>query len=122
MTWDQYGWSSEWESAFLASGVSGVPGRVVAQHRNGYRIVTATGELTARLSGRLLRDGVAAVLPAVGDWVVLDETRIVTVLPRRSAFERRAAGTEHHGQVVAANINQVWVVSTVGPGLNPRRL
>jgi ribosome biogenesis GTPase len=53
---------------------------------------------------------------------VLEESRIVAVLPRRSAFARRAAGNEHQGQVVASNIDQVWVVSTVGQGLNPRRL
>lgn len=58
----------------------------------------------------------------MGDWVVLQEARIVAVLPRRTAFERRAAGTEPQGQVAAANIDHVWVVSTVGQGLNPRRL
>jgi ribosome biogenesis GTPase len=122
MTWKQYGWSPAWESALLASGASGVPGRVVAQHRNGYRVVTTAGEVTARPSGRLLRDGGAADLPAVGDWVVLEAARIIAVLPRRTSFERRAAGTEHHGQIVAANIDHVWVVTTVGQGYNPRRL
>ena len=122
MTLEQYGWSVTWEAAFLASGAGGVPGRVIAQHRSGYRIVTSAGEVTALPSGRLRREGGVEDVPAVGDWVVLEETRIVAVLPRRTAFERRAAGTEHHSQVVAANIDQVWVVSTVGQGLNPRRL
>jgi ribosome biogenesis GTPase len=122
MSLEQYGWSPYWEMALQQSGAEGVPGRVVAQHRNGYRVVTNTGEATTLPSGRLRRDGGAADLPAVGDWVVLEESRIVAVLPRRTAFARRAAGTEHQGQVVAANIDQVWVVSTVGQGLNPRRL
>ena len=117
-----YGWSPHWEAALQQSGAEGVPGRVVAQHRNGYRVLTDAGELTARPSGRLRRGTSPSGLPAVGDWVVLDTTRIVAVLPRRTAFQRRAAGSELQSQVVAANIDVVWVVSAVGPGQNPRRL
>jgi len=117
----EYGWSPEWEAAFLASGHAGLPGRVIAQHRDGYRVATVAGEVTAHPSGRM-RHEAAPEFPAVGDWVVLEDTRIVAVLPRRSAFERRAAGTEVRGQVVAANIEQVWVISAAGPGNNPRRL
>ena len=118
----EYGWSPEWEAAFLASGCSGLPGRVVAQHRDGYRVVISSGEITAHPSGSMRHDSISTDLPAVGDWVVLEETRIVAVLPRRSAFERRAAGTEVRGQVAAANIDAVWVVSSAGAGNNPRRL
>ena len=118
----EYGWSPEWEAALLASGAPGVPGRVVAQHRDGYRVVTVAGEITAHPSGRMRHEAVAEDLPAVGDWVLVEDTRIVAVLPRRSAFERRAAGTGIRGQVVAANIDQVWVVSAAGQGNNPRRL
>src|SRR5688572_8028657 len=100
-----YGWSPYWETALQQSGAGGVPGRVVAQHRNGYRVVTDAGELTARPSGRLRRGTSPSGLPAVGDWVVLDTTRIVAVLPRRTAFQRRAAGPELQSQVVAANID-----------------
>ena len=117
-----YGWSPEWEAAFLASGHTGVPGRVVAHHRDGYRVVTPGGEITAHPSGRLRHEAASTDLPAVGDWVVLEESRIVAVLPRKSAFERRAAGTELRGQVVAANIDAVWVVAAAGQGNNPRRL
>lgn len=118
----EYGWSPEWEAAFLASGAPGRPGRVIAQHRDGYRVMTATGEITARPSGRMHHDAGADELPAVGDWVAVADIRIVAVLPRRSAFERRAAGTEVRGQVVASNVDQVWVVSAAGQGNNPRRL
>jgi ribosome biogenesis GTPase len=118
----EYGWSPEWETAFLASGHAGVPGRVTAQHRDGYRVATSHGEITALPSGRMRHESIETDLPAVGDWVVLQEIRIVAVLPRKSAFERRAAGTEVRGQVVAANIDSVWVVSSAGTGNNPRRL
>ena len=118
----EYGWSPEWEAAFSASDIPGTPGRVIAQHRDGYRVVTIAGEITAHPSGRMRHDASPIGLPAVGDWVVLEESRIIAVLARRSAFERRAAGTEVRGQVVAANIDQVWVVSAAGQGNNPRRL
>ena len=118
----EYGWSPEWEAAFLASGHAGVPGRVIAQHRDGYRVATPNGEITALPSGRFRHDTGDSGRPAVGDWVILNETRIVAVLPRKSAFERRAAGTEVRGQVVAANIDAVWVISSAGQGANPRRL
>ena len=86
-----YGWSPEWEAALLASGHAGVPGRVIAQHRDGYRVATSSGEITALPSGRMRHDSIDTDLPAVGDWVVLHETRIVEVLPQKSAFDRRAA-------------------------------
>lgn len=117
-----YGWSSEWEAAFKASGIEGIPGRIVARHRSGYRVVTGAGEQPARISGRIRHEALASMLPAVGDWVVLDRTRIIAVLPRRTAFERRAPGGEMTPQVVATNIDAVWVVSAGGSGMNPRRL
>ena len=118
----EYGWSSEWEAALSASGTPGVPGRVIAQHRDGFRVITAAGELTAHPSGRLRREASLDEFPAVGDWVILEETRITAILPRKSAFERRAAGTEIRGQVAAANVDQVWVISAAGQDNNPRRL
>jgi ribosome biogenesis GTPase len=84
--------------------------------------MTAAGELTAHPSGRLRREASLEAFPAVGDWVVLQETRIAAILPRTSAFRRRAAGTEIRGQVAAANVDQVWVVAAAGEGNNPRRL
>lgn len=117
-----YGWSPQWEAACTASGVAGTPGRIVAQHRSGYRVVTGVGEYAARISGRIRQEANASMPPAVGDWVVLDRTRIIAVLPRRTAFERRAAGREMAPQVVAANIDAVWVVSATGAEMNPRRL
>ena len=118
----EYGWSPVWEAALLACGAHGTPGRVVAQHRDGFRVITAGGERTAHPSGRLRREASLEEFPAVGDWVVLEDTRIIAILPRKSAFERRAAGTGIRGQVIAANVDQVWVVSAAGEGNNPRRL
>jgi ribosome biogenesis GTPase / thiamine phosphate phosphatase len=96
-----------------------VPGRVAAQHRGEHIVYTELGELRARLPGRLLHAGVGA---AVGDWVALDGETIAAVLPRRTAVVRNAAGRETQAQVLAANVDVVFVLSSLGPDLELRRL
>lgn len=59
--------------------------------------------------------------PAVGDWVVLDGVFITEVLPRSTVFARRAAGGENVQQVLAANVDIVFVVAAA-TDVNPRRL
>ena len=59
--------------------------------------------------------------PAVGDWVVLDGVFITEVLPRRTVFARRAAGDENVQQVLAANVDVVFVVAAA-TDVNTRRL
>jgi len=63
-----------------------------------------------------------AVDVAVGDWVVLSDGLIRSVLPRRSALVRSAAGRTSDSQTLAANVDVVFVVSSLGPDLEPRRL
>jgi ribosome biogenesis GTPase len=64
----------------------------------------------------------------VGDWVALSAAEgdttvtIDAVIPRASAFVRRAAGRATQAQVVAANVDVVFLVTSVGRDLNPRRL
>jgi ribosome biogenesis GTPase / thiamine phosphate phosphatase len=89
------------------------------QHRGVYVLATAEGEVEARITGRLRFDG---DLPAVGDWVAHAEGLIHGVLPRRTAFVRRAAGNETVEQVLAANIDTVFLVMAFYRDLNPRRL
>jgi ribosome biogenesis GTPase len=59
--------------------------------------------------------------PAVGDWVVVDGSSITEVLPRKTVFSRRAAGTENREQVLAANVDVVFIVAAA-TDVNPRRL
>jgi ribosome biogenesis GTPase len=109
-----------WEAEFAAElEPPELPGRVAVQHRGEYVVLTELGELRARLPGRLLHSGVAA---AVGDWVALEESTIVRVLPRRTALVRQAAGRETQAQVLAANVDVAFVVTSLGPDLEPRRL
>lgn len=102
-------------------------GRVIAQDRGSYRVVSATGERMAEVSGRLRYETEeAADFPAVGDFVRLREEDSLAViqgiLPRRSAFVRRAAGTGCTEQVVAANIDTAFICMALNGDFNLRRL
>ena len=96
-----------------------VAGRVAAVHRGAYDIWTAAGAVRSRLPGRLVHDGLDV---AVGDWVGLGDGLVRTVLPRRSAIVRNAAGLTTTAQTLAANVDVAFVVSSLGPDLEPRRI
>lgn len=125
---EPWGWDASWAEAFASHRVcgSGV-GRVVAQHRGEWRVVTADGERRAALTGRLRGSAADGDLPVVGDWVVFPakgahELTMETVLPRRTAFVRRSAGRELRRQVVASNVDVLFVATAIGHDLNERRL
>jgi ribosome biogenesis GTPase / thiamine phosphate phosphatase len=99
-----------------------VPGRVAAAHRAAFDVWTATDAVRTRLPGRALHEGIDV---AVGDWVGLGDGLIRTVLPRRSAIVRNAASDQHRrtsGQALAANVDVAFVVTSLGPDLEPRRI
>ena len=124
------GWTTALAEAFVEYAGDGlIPGRVALEHTHIYRVLTETGELLARVSGRLRhRASGRADFPAIGDWVALQlpqhsgDSRIVGVLPRRSRFSRRAAGDPTEEQVVAANIDTVFLVAGLDGDFNPRRI
>ena len=125
----QYGWSDPLKQAFEPQALAGhIPGRVVVQQRNGYLVATDDGELRAKSSGRLRHEAREAGHPAVGDWVALSTNlvertaTIHAILPRRTAFVRRAADSTQTPQVVAANIDLVFIVTSMNADLNPRRI
>lgn len=106
-----------------------LPARIAGADRGGYVLWSATGTLPARLAGTLRRQLADEALPGVGDWVVADapgrpgDTVLIRgVLERRSVFTRGAAGREARPQVVAANVDRVFVVVGLDAGPNPRAL
>jgi len=126
---EQYGWSDSLARTFEPHARAGhLPGRIVVQQRDAYLVATDDGELTAKVSGRLRHEAREAGHPAVGDWVALSANlgeRTATlhaVLPRRTAFVRRAADSVQTAQVIAANIDVAFVVTSMNADLNPRRL
>lgn len=103
--------------------------RVVGQERALYRISDGASEKLAEISGKLRYEAALATdLPAVGDYVVASwpddgsNCIIENIFPRKSVFVRRAAGTEPRDQVVAANIDTVFICMSMNNDFNPRRL
>ncbi|HEX7138717.1 MAG TPA: ribosome small subunit-dependent GTPase A [Vicinamibacterales bacterium] len=98
--------------------------RVVEEQRGAYRL---RGDVDgwAEVSGRFRYDAEnAAAFPVVGDWVVVGDPPgiIHQVLPRRTALSRAAAGRASAQQLIAANVDTVFVVTAAADDLNPRRL
>lgn len=125
------GWSGRWEALFSAHASQGlVPGRVVRADRGSALVATAAGAVRAEPATRLAIDGDPGgpALLAAGDWVALRRppghaTAIVeAILPRRSAFTRADPGKATAAQVVAANIDTVFVVHPLSEEPKSRRI
>jgi ribosome biogenesis GTPase len=124
------GWNDTFAAAFAPHADRCVPGRIILEHQKIYRVGTAGGEALARVRGRLRhhadrRDR----FPAIGDWVAVqpgkaadDEGSIEALLPRRSRFSRKVAGETTEEQVVAANIDTVFLVSGLDHDFSLRRI
>ena len=128
-----WGWDEHFELAFAPHRDAGlVPARVSSEHQHIYRVLTGADDLLASVTGRFRhRTERRTDYPAVGDWVAVrppdrskgDERALVyAVLPRKSAFVRKAAGASASGQVVAANIDTVFLVSGLDSDFNVRRI
>ena len=119
------GWSAFFADAFAHHEANGlIPARVAARHHGPCELLTAHGRLGGVPAGKLTDDE----LPAVGDWVAarpLEGERkalIEAVLPRRTAFTRKEAWRRAVEQVVAANVDALFLTTAFGADLNPRRI
>lgn len=126
---EQYGWSDALQLEFEPHARAGyIPGRIIVQQRLANLVATDVGALSAKLSGRMRHEAREAGHPAAGDWVALSANAgegtatIHAVLPRRTAFVRRAADSVQTLQVIAANIDVVFVVTSMNADFNPRRV
>lgn len=112
--------------AYAARGL--VLARVISSQRDQYRLAAKSLDLTAEPSGALWhRTPTRAGMPVVGDWVAArivgdDQAIVEAVLPRRTFFSRRAAGSAENEQAIAANIDIVFLVTGLDGDFNPRRL
>lgn len=105
-------------------------GRIASQYKDLYKVITETGELAAEVSGKFCYHVRAlSEYPAVGDFVMVDRTDnsngngiIHQVLTRKSAFARKLAGTTNDTQIVASNIDTVFICMSLNNDFNLRRL
>lgn len=127
----ELGWDDAWAEAFApwAATVDVQPARVLIGFNYLYRVVVEGGELEATIAGRLKHHAASrSELPAVGDWVAVrrrpneDRGAIVAVLPRRSWFSRKMAGQVTDEQVVAANVDVIFIVMALDADFSLRRL
>ncbi len=125
MSLRDWGWSDTWEAHIAEHGPArGQPGRVIAQDRDRWSVRTAAESVIARIAS----DSRVPFAPVVGDWVVVapgpsptDPWTVTGLLPRRSRLVRGAAGAGSEEQVLAANVDVVWVVHGLDLPINQRR-
>lgn len=130
MILDSLGWSNFFAHSFLPYKQQGFSvARVAIAYKNTYILYSEHGELTAEVTGKFRHQAIQAEdFPAVGDWVIIQvqasEARatIHKVLPRKSKFSRKTVGSKTTEQIVAANVDTVFLVSGLDADFNPRRI
>lgn len=126
---EPFGWNDALRAAFEPFAQQGYePARVAVRHGASCRLYTAHGEMSGHLAGKLRQTTDRGSLPVVGDWVAImlepqeRKATIHEVVPRRSKLSRKVAGRVVEEQVLAANVDVVFVVSGLDGEVNPRRL
>ena len=133
---NKLGWNEYFEKSFKALENEGFTiengytvGRVFAEHKHIYKLYTEAGEVLAEISGKFRFEVLQQEeYPAVGDWVVIslrsEEKRatIHKVLSRKSKFSRKVAGFETREQIVASNVDTVFLVNALNNDFNARRI
>ncbi len=125
------GWNAAREAQFaphLAMGL--IPARVAVEDKHFYRIWTAEAELTAQITGKIMHEarGDHSKLPKVGDWVAIklvpneEKAAIQAVLPRSTQITRKTSGRNTAAQILATNIETVFLVTAADPTFNAARL
>lgn len=122
----EWGWDDQWAQQAARLGAdSSKAARVVGQDRASWTLRSHSAPVTARIPSTSCHDN----NPVVGDWVIAepgptptDPWSILAVFPRRSCISRGAAGSGKSEQVLAANVDKIWVVHGLDLEFNPRRL
>lgn len=123
---EELGWNSFFSQHFESlQMLDAVPARVVSERRGSYQVYSQYGELSAEISGKMRYQAATEDrYPAIGDWVVIrpqmNESKAVIhgILPRKSKFSRKEAGAVTNEQIIAANVDVVFIVSGLDGGRN----
>ena len=125
------GWNAERDEQFaphLAKGL--IPARVAVEDKHFYRVWTVDAELTAQITGKAMHEsrGDHSKLPKVGDWVAVklvpneEKAAIQAILPRRTQMTRKMTGRDIAEQILATNIETVFLVTAADSTFNAARL
>lgn len=123
------GWSPFFQEQLHSIDCSPFPARVVGVRRNSFLVSQGSKTILVTLAGTLLHDP-ARCFPAVGDWVLLRDSTIVTILTRQNVLTRKASGgkcskngeSSTEEQIIAANVDKVFIVCGLDRDFNLRRL
>ena len=125
------GWNAERDEQFAPHRAKGlIPARVAVEDKHFYRVWTAEAELSAQVTGKFIHESRRdhSVLPKVGDWVAIklvpneEKALIQAILPRRTQLSRKMTGRDAAEQILAANIETVFLVTAADPTFNAARL
>lgn len=130
MNLELLGWGSFFSKNFSSQFQDGYTvGRVAVEQKNTYILYTELGELSAEVSGKMRHQAFGRQdFPAVGDWVSISQIEgesraiIQNILPRKSKFSRKTVGAVTDEQIVATNIDTVFLVSGLDKDFNKRRI
>ncbi|MFN3236364.1 MAG: ribosome small subunit-dependent GTPase A [Pseudomonadales bacterium] len=121
------GWNNFFQQQTLDAG-DWYPARVIRQDLGRYQLISEQGLLIGILPGKARLTTSKADLPTVGDWILYaeqphgEEVIIQQLLDRNTKFSRKEAGEKFSEQVVAANIDVVFVVTGLDENFNPKRI
>lgn len=127
----ELGWSHFFQQQLVEEDPSFKPARVVRQDMNQYHLLADAGQLIGVIPGRLRQAALSkADLPTVGDWVLYSEiaggeagtVQVEKCLERKSKFSRKEAGEVVDEQIVASNIDTVFIVSGLDDDFNANRI
>lgn len=111
------GWASDFLRQLDLEELAFTPCRIAAVHRSRVEAISASGPLSL-----IPAPGLSTADIAVGDWGLAEGTRLLRLLDRRTAISRRAAGTGAARQLIAANVDTLFVVTSCNADFNPARL
>ena len=123
------GWSPFFQEQLESQDVSSSPARVIGVRKNCFLVSQGNGELLVTMAGSLINDPVVRY-PAVGDWVLLRDSLIISVLSRQNSLTRKASGGKKRkngevsvqDQIIAANIDKTFIVCGLDRDFNLRRI
>jgi ribosome biogenesis GTPase / thiamine phosphate phosphatase len=125
----ELGWNAFFEGHFAEHAAAGyVPARVSEESKGFYRVLAEHGEWLAQITGGVRhRAGQRGDFPAVGDWVAVapraeDRATIMAILPRRTVLARKVVGRVVDQQILAANLDVVFIVAALNQEFNVRRI